>query len=173
MDGRWYQGNHFKYAREHFRLDSLIDCQLDPVADTTKVVNPAWRKLAGEIRKRVAKLSRRKLKRYDPTLGKGLDPQQIEHHLQKAETLRLEVEEETAAIDQLKAQRKENPRHIEIKELPEKDQFLKLAHRSKHFIDTLKIVAYRAETAMANTAREFLGKHRQDEARTYVRKLYA
>ena len=72
----------------------------------------------------------------------------------------------------MNAKRKENPRHIEIKQLPEEDRFQKLAHRSKHFIDTLKIVAYRAETAMSNAVREPLGEHHQDEARTYVRKLY-
>lgn len=170
--GRWYQENFFKYAREHFSLDRLIDYQLEPIYDTTQVVNPAWRKLDGEIRKRAAKLSRRKIKLCDLTLGKGLDPRQIEHHMGNAETLRAEIEKESAAIDQLKVQRKENPKHIEIKELPEEDRFLKLAHRSKHFIDTLKIVAYRAETAMANAVREHLGEHHQDEARAYVRKLY-
>ncbi len=171
--GRWYQENFFKYAREHFSLDRLIDYQLEPIDDTTRVVNPAWRKLDGEIRKRVAKLSRKKIKLCDLTLGKGLSPKQIKDHIEKAEALRSEIEPETAAIDQLKAERKKNPKHIEIKELPEQDRFMKLAHRSKHFIDTLKIVAYRAETAMAEAVREALGKHHQDEARSYVRKLYA
>jgi hypothetical protein len=170
--GRWYQENFFKYAREHFSLDRLIDYQLEPIDDTTQVVNPAWRKLDGEIRKRAAKLSRRKIKLCDLTLGKGFAPGSIEQHMEKAEILRAEIEEEAAEIDQLKAERKENTRHIEIKELPEEDRFLKLAHRSKHFIDTLKIVAYRAETAMANAVREHLGEHHQDEARTYVRKFY-
>ena len=171
--GRWYQENFFKYAREHFSLDRLIDYQLEPIDDTTRVVNPAWRKLDGEIRKRVAKLSRQKIKLCDLTLGKGLSEKQIRDHIEKAKALRSEIEPETAAIDQLKAERKENTKHIEIKELPEQDRFMKLAHRSKHFIDTLKIVAYRAETAMADAVREALGKHHQDEARSYVRKLYA
>lgn len=171
--GRWYQENFFKYAREHFSLDRLIDYQLEPVGDTTQVVNPAWRKLDGEIRKRAAKLSRRKIKLCDLTLGKGLASGPIEHHMREAETLCAEIEKETAAIDQLKAERKENTKHIEIKELPEADRFMKLAHRSKHFIDTLKIIAYRAETAMADAVREPLGKHHQDEARVFARKLYA
>lgn len=170
--GRWYQENFFKYAREHFSLDRLIDYQLEPIKETTQVVNPAWRTLDGEIRKRVAKLARQKVKLCDLTLGTGLSPAEIQQHLATAESLRTVIELESGEIDQLKAQRKENPRHIKLKELPEEDQFLKLAHRSKHFIDTLKIIAYRAETAMANTVRAPLGKHHQDEARTYVRKLY-
>lgn len=170
--GRWYQENFFKYAREHFSLDRLIDYQLEPISDTTQVVNPAWRTLDGEIRPRVAKLARQKVKLCDLTLEKGLESAQIERHMNQAETLRQQIDKETAAIDQLKAERKKEAKHIEIKELPEKDQFLKLAHRSKHFIDTLKIIAYRAETAMADAVREALGEHHQDEARSYVRNLY-
>ena len=49
---------------------------------------------------------------------------------------------------------------------------MKLATRSKHFIDTLKIIAYRAESAMARIIREHLGEHHQDEARAFVRDLY-
>ena len=171
--GRWYQENFFKYARENFSLDRLIDYQVEPISDTTQVVNPAWRKLDGEVRKRVAKLSRQKVKLCDLTLANGIAPSQIERHMLKAETIRTDIEKETAVIEQLKTERKRNTKHVEIKELPEQDQFMKLAHRSKHFIDTLKIIAYRAETAMADSVRESLGKHHQDEARAYARKLYA
>jgi len=105
-------------------------------------------------------------------LEKGFNPMQIERHMEIAENLRAEIEKETTEIDQLKAKRKMNTKHVEIKERPEADQFMKLANRSKHFIDTLKIIAYRAETAMADAVREPLGEHHQDEARAYVRKLY-
>ncbi len=170
--GRWYQENFFKYAREHFSLDRLIDYQLEPIDDTTRVINPIWRALDSEIRKRIAKLSRQKVKLCDLTIGVGLSPKEIQLHIDTAEDLRTQIDHESADIDKLKVDRKANAKHIEIKELPAKDQFQKLAHRSKHFIDTLKIVAYRAETAMANAVRESLGKHHQDEARAYVRKLY-
>jgi len=60
--GRWYQENYFKYAREHFDLDRLINYQLSPIDETTKGINPVWRKLDGEIRKRTAKRSRKKAK---------------------------------------------------------------------------------------------------------------
>lgn len=58
-----------------------------------------------------------------------------------------------------------------MSELPEEEQFLKLATRSKHFIDTIKIIAYRAETAMARIVREKLNAHHQDEARALIRDL--
>ena len=40
----------------------------------------------------------------------------------------------------------------------------------KHLVDTLKMIAYRAETAMANSLREHL--KRPDEARRLLRALY-
>ena len=46
-----------------------------------------------------------------------------------------------------------------------------MATRSKHFINTIKIIAYRAETAMAHVVREQLNEHHQDEARTFIRDL--
>ena len=170
--GRWYQENFFKYAREHFNLDRLIDYQLEPVDETTKVVNPAWRKLDGEIRKRVAKLARKKVQLADLSLTSGLCPEEIQRHIKEATRLGQEVEDEAVAIKQLKSDRKELDKHIEMKELPETDRFLKLAHRSKHFIDTLKIIAYRAETSLVDAVREPLGPHHQDEARSYVQKLF-
>lgn len=56
-------------------------------------------------------------------------------------------------------------------ELPEADRFMKLATRSKHFVDTIRIVAYRAETALAGTIKEHLNEHHQDEARAIVRDI--
>ncbi len=58
------------------------------------------------------------------------------------------------------------PRHE-----PEPDRFLKLATRSKHFIDTIKIIAYRAETALSQIVREQLNTHHQDEARALIRDI--
>ncbi len=170
--GRWYQENFFKYGREHFGLDRLITYQLEPISDTIKVVNPAWRKLDGEIRKRAAKLSRKKIQLCDLTLETGIEIKNIEEYMEKTNVLTIEIETEIAEIEELKNDRKKNPKHIEIKDLPEEDRFLQLAHRSKHFIDTLKIIAYRAETAMADIVRDALGKHHQDEARKFIQKLY-
>lgn len=170
--GRWYQENFFKYGRQHFNLDRLIDYQLDPIDESTRVVNPAWRRLDGQIRSRAGKQTRRKAKLHDLTLKGELTPERAERYMKEAEELRTQIQEEEAELEQLKEQRRQSAQHVEIKDLPEEDQFLKLATRSKHFIDTLKIIAYRAETAMARTIREHLGEHHQDEARAVVRDLY-
>ena len=89
----------------------------------------------------------------------------INGHVTQAQLSRL------FGLIKLKAKRKETPCHIKVQELPESERFNKLGSRSKHFIDTIKIVAYRAETALANIVREFLPK--PDQARAALCALYA
>ncbi|MGC1951681.1 MAG: putative transposase [Gammaproteobacteria bacterium] len=75
----------------------------------------------------------------------------------------------TKELDELKKQRKAVNHPITIAELPEEERFKQLSTQSKHLIDTIKMVAYRAETAMAQMAREKL--HREDDARSLLRAL--
>jgi len=44
--------------RQHYGLDKLISYGTEKVPDTTTVINPEYRRLDGEIRKKAAKLSR-------------------------------------------------------------------------------------------------------------------
>jgi hypothetical protein len=46
----------------------------------------------------------------------------------------------------------------------------RLLSEKKHFIDTIKLIAYRAETALAQIAREKL--KRLDDARSLIRQLF-
>ena len=169
--GRWYQENFFKYGREHFNLDRQIDYQLEAVDDTVRVVNPAWRKLDGEVRKRAAIQHQRKARLHDLGISGQLEPAKAEHYMQAAAALRADIEQEDAELDKLKQQRKETAKHLAFAELPEEHRFLKLATRSKHFIDTIKMIAYRAETALAHIVRERINAHHQDGARALVRNL--
>ena len=170
--GRWYQENFFKYMRQEFNLDRLIDYNLEDVDDTTRLINPAWRKLDSQKRSRIGKLVRKKARLHDLTIAEGLSTAQVEAYMEKASALQEEIEKDNDEIAKLKEQCKTHQKHIEVKDLPEEDRFKKLATRSKQFIDTVKIIAYRAETAMANCVRPLLGEHHRDEARVYIKKLY-
>src|ERR1700751_1780028 len=59
---------------------------------------------------------------------------------------------------------------LKAKSLPDKDRFSRLRSEKKHFIDTIKLIAYRAETALAQLAREKI--KRLDEARSLIRQLF-
>ena len=67
-------------------------------------------------------------------------------------------------------QRKATNRHITYNELPEAAQFDRLSTQSKHLVDTVKMIAYRAETAMALLLRPELA--RTDDARALLREIY-
>jgi len=54
--------------------------------------------------------------------------------------------------------------------LPEEARFDRLSTQSKHFIDTIKMIAYRAETAMAQIIRQKMTRH--DDARSLLRSIY-
>jgi len=49
----------------------------------------------------------------------------------------------------LKAQLKQTPKHITWSELEDKDKFHRLLPGRKRLMDTVRMIAYRAETAMA------------------------
>lgn len=58
-------------------------------------------------------------------------------------------------------------------QVPEAGRFDRLSSGSKDWVDPIKLVAYRAETAMAHIMREALPQWRQDEERRLRQSLYA
>ena len=58
-----------------------------------------------------------------------------------------------------------------MKSLPEEDRFTRLRTERKHFIDTLKMIAYRAESSMASLLRERMARG-GDDARALLRQIF-
>jgi prepilin-type processing-associated H-X9-DG protein len=171
MFARWSQENFFKYMREHYGLDRLVDYALKEIPDATQVVNPEYRRLDGQVRSKRGHLTR-KLAAFSAMGLKGeIEPKKVAAFEQKKAELQEQIEGLTKELDYLKGQRKAVEHHITIAELPEEERFKQLSTQSKHLIDTIKMVAYRAETAMAQMAREAM--HREDDARSLLRALYS
>jgi hypothetical protein len=170
MFARWCQEIFFKYMRQHYNLDRLVEYGTELIPDTTRVINPAWRQLDSQIRRQNGLLSRELLQFAEIQLPHEMEPQPVEAYQRKKGQLQQAIEERRQQIVQLKAQRKALAKHIEIKDLPDKDRFSRLRSEKKHFIDTIKLIAYRAETALAQLAREKL--RRLDDARSLIRQLF-
>lgn len=170
MFARWSQENFFKYARQHFALDRLVDYRTEAISEPLRVVNPDYRHLDGKVRSATGKLTRRLAKFAAMTLQEPIEPKHVEPFVRRKAVLQEEIETLQHQLDALKAKRKETPHHVTLDELPEEARFRQLSTNSKHLIDTIKMVAYRAETAMANSLREHL--KRPDEARRLLRALY-
>ena len=47
---RWCQENFFRYMREHYGFDRLVEYGTEQIPDAVPVVNPEWRKLDSQIR---------------------------------------------------------------------------------------------------------------------------
>ena len=156
--------------KEHFSLDRLIEYGTEPIPDTVPLVNPAWRKLDSQIRSKRGQ--RHRLTAQFGALALSEDPSesQVQGFEQRKGDLQVEIEVVGLEIDNLKKQRKETLHHIPVKSLPEEEQFTRLCTERKHFIDTVKMIAYRAESSMASLLREHLA--RGDDARAVLREIF-
>jgi len=169
MFARWTQENFFKYMREHYAIDRLVEHGTEPLPETTLVVNPAWRKLDSQIRRAQALRERDHAAFGALSLSATPEAPELEAWQQQKARLHQTITTRQSQLEELKAQRKETPRHLTLKELPPAEQFPRLRAERKHFVDTIKLIAYRAETALVGTVRETLA--RSDDARALVREL--
>jgi hypothetical protein len=170
LPARWSQENFIKYMREHFDLDRLIERGTLPLPETTIVVNPARRRVDQQIRRERGRLQRLAALFGAHTLPPEGTPEQIQEFEKEGGELQEKIQTQTALIEDLKKQRKEIPPKVQLKELPEAERYRQLRPESKHFIDTIKMIAYRAESALAGEVREHL--QRDDDARALMRRIF-
>jgi hypothetical protein len=169
MFARWSQENFYKYMRQHYSLDRLAEYGTEPVPGPVQTVNPAWRRLDAQLRAQ-GERRRRQLALFGALDLSGLAEKEVADYQQKKGQLQEAIENLDREMQQLKDQRKQTPRHIPVKDLPESDRFSRLLTERKHFIDTVKLIAYRAETSMAALLRDKL--KRSDDARAVLRQIY-
>jgi hypothetical protein len=167
---RWNQENFFRYMREHYGLDRLIDYGTEEVPDAVFVVNPEWRKLDSQIRSQNGQRHRLLARFGEFTISGNPHETQIQQFEQRKGQLQEQIELFDKEIETLKQQRKNTAHHVEVKALPEQDRFTRLSAERKHFIDTVKMIAYRAESSMASLLREHLA--RTDDARSLLRQVF-
>jgi hypothetical protein len=171
MFARWSQENFFKYMREHYNLDGLVTYSTQEIPDTTAVPNPLYRQLDGQVRKALSKLNRRRAKFAAVTLAGGIEPKRVEAYQQEKADLQEEIEQMNQQVAVLKATRKRTKKHITVGELPPTERFDQLNVQSKYLIDSIKMIAYRAESAMANICCQTMSH--PDEARRLLRAIYS
>ena len=170
MFARWCQENFFKYMRKHYGIDDLIAYSAQDCPDEVQVVNPVYRDLSGKLRKLNATRSRRIVQLRDSEIP-NVDPEKMEKALEKKMALRKEIDVLEEKILQLKQVRKNIKRHILAKDLSDEDKLKFLTNPSKQLIDTIKIICYRAETAMALELKEHMSRG-TDDVRSLLQGIY-
>jgi hypothetical protein len=150
MFSRWCQENFFNYMMQHFDIDVLLDYGVTEFPDTEKVINPTWRQLnqsrnslSNKLRYRRARFA--KMTMHPETSDK---PEKYDKWLKKKAELLEEIEKMEYQHNELKVELKQTKKHIDWEELDEKDKFYRLVPGRKRLMDTIRMIVYRAETAM-------------------------
>jgi hypothetical protein len=135
----------------------------EDIPGTTQIINPAWRTLEkavndlrGRIRKLHAELGAQALR------NEAGDIQQRAERVDAIQTLEAEVKE-------LRMKKRQTPRKVAIDSLPADARPSQLRPLGKMLTDTVKMIAYRAETALVMLLRPHLAK--EEEARALIREL--
>jgi hypothetical protein len=172
MFERWRQENFFKYMREEFLLDALVDYQIEPEDPTRTIPNPERRALDKETRTAradLAKLEREygaaaadNAEQRRPTMrGFKIAHGRLGKHLRAAR----------ARVARLIEQRRDVAKRVEVRDLNER-ALVKLATERKHLTDIIKMVAYQAESDLVTLLRPHYARVDQ-EGRTLLHELFA
>lgn len=164
MFSRWCQENFFAYMMEHYDIDGLIQYGTEPLPGTLLVVNPVWRDLDGAVRKALHGVRKLEAKLgAQESLDNGTVIQKKAEYVQDIQTAQIE-------LVRLRAERRKTSRKVSLDSLPENQRPTRLLPLNKKLADTVKMIAYRAETALVAILKRHLKK--EDEARALVRELF-
>jgi hypothetical protein len=172
MFERWRQENFFKYMREEFLLDALVDYRIEPEDPTRSIPNPERRALDKEIRTARADLA--KLEReYGAAAADNAEQRRPTMRGFKIAHGRLGKRLRTARarVARLFEQRRDVAKRVEVRDLNER-AVVKLATERKHLTDIIKMVAYQAESDLVALLRPHYARVDQ-EGRTLLHELFA
>lgn len=173
MFARWCQENFFKYMNENFDIDGLVSYSKEIISDTKMLVNPEYRQLESELRSLNGKLSRQKALFGNITLKEESEKgKKLKKSIAKKAEVHQEIKNLEEQIAVIKDKKKNTDRKITFASLPPQEQFSNAINVRKHFMDNIKMIAYRAETAMYNLIKNQLHPHHQDEGRKLLQQIY-
>jgi hypothetical protein len=158
------------YSPDFFR--EMKDKRIaESIPDSIRTVNPAWRQLDGQIRGKSGQLQRLLALFGQLSLNSALSESAVTLYEQRKGQQKEGIDSLSKELEALKLERKNTPRHLPVSQLPEADRLSRLLPERKHFIDTIKMIGYRAETAMASLLEPKLARS-GDDARALLRQIY-
>jgi hypothetical protein len=179
MFGRWVQENFFRYLRQDYAFDKIIQYAVDEIDKNIMAVNREYSNIQYDIKRSREKLYRLKanIYNYQQEALKENENRKPEDENKKAgkwfkRTLELtekalRMEEE---INRLTDMRKNIKYKIPVSEMPENERYTKLHQESKYLMNIIKMICYRAETALANKLAPHFSRS-EDEVRTLVKAI--
>jgi transposase len=173
MFARWRQENFFKYLREEYLLDALIDHQIEPDDPTREIPNPKWAAADAKLREARAEIT--KLQRaafvghtLDALDGTAPTRRRVAADL-KTRHLVVWAAMQRALI--LAKRRDRIPRRVPVANTTDQP-IIKLATQRKHLSNVLKMVAYQAESELVRAVTPHY-KRAEEEGRTLIQTALA
>ena len=146
MFERWRQENFFKYLREEYALDALVDYGVEPDNAAREVPNPAWNALTAELREARAELARLSAKLGVEVLVNTESARRTVRGFKIANAkLSQGIWATLRRVTELETKRAKVPPRVPVQDVVE-GQVVKLATERKHLTSLLKMVAYQAES---------------------------
>lgn len=163
MFSRWTQENFFKYLIEEFDFDKMINYGIEIPDQNKVVVNPAYSKLYQQRKKLIEKrrrLEAQMLEAMENNINQNIS--EAKKWLSKQAILREKIEDLGVQINQKTEQLSQTSAKIKLADMPEQIRYNRLKKESKMFMNIIKMIAYRAETALFNLIRPFYKNNEKD-----------
>lgn len=168
MFERWRQENFFKYLREEYAIDVLVDYQVEPDDPARSVPNPAWKEVDREV-----KATRIALAKLEKAFGVAA----VDNSEGRRKTMRgfkiaygklgKQIRAARSRVDKLKAKRSALQKRLPVSEVLKGQEVIKLATQRKHLTNILKMVAYQIESDLLSQLRQHYART-EDEGRTLI-----
>jgi len=171
MFSRWSQENFFRYLRQDYDFDKIIEYGVETLNENITVVNPQYSQLTQKLKK-----LREKKARVDAKLFKVIENnidaniEQVADLLASQAALKEKQSELDNMIVEVLKQRQQIPSRIKLKDMPEIKRYNKLKHESKLFMNTVKMIAYRAETSLLNLIKPYY-KNIEKDGRQVIKEI--
>lgn len=174
MFGRWVQENFFRYLRQEYALDRLIQYGIEQIDNNFTVVNREYSNITYKIKQEREKLSRRKAKLYNfqqqmPDQAEIQSKKMVKWIQTNAELVQ-QIDDIEQQIEQLLQKRSVMPYKIPVSKMSPENRYTKLDQESKHLMNIVKMICYRSETALANLIAPHFARSR-DEIRALVKSV--
>jgi transposase len=172
MFERWRQENFFKYLREEYALDALVDYDTEPADAAREVPNPRWNQIDAKLRK--ARLELTELSaHYGLEAFTNVESRRPTMRGFKIANAKLAAPllEAFRRCARLEAQRAKIPRRIPVQQVTQ-GEVIKLATERKHLSNLLKMVAYQTESDLVRLVMPHY-RRTEDEGRTLIQTALA
>ena len=171
MFSRWSQENFFRYLKQDFDFDKMIEYGVETLNENISVVNPVYSQLSQKLKKLREKKARVDAKLFiviEDNIDANIDS--VADLLASQASLKDKQIELNNMIEETLKLRLQIPARIKLKDMPELKRYNKLKHESKLFMNTIKMIAYRAETALVNIIKPFY-KNSEKDGRQVIKEI--